>query len=272
MKPRFLLLFHPRSGSNLVATALTEHPAVVMYGELFHHLQAAREHLRPVDTPGPCAQCDCYRDGADPVAFLQDQLFNRSFPPERTAFGFKLSPLHLRRAANARICALLGTDPGPDQPGEASENRFWQWLSADREIRVISLYRQSLLETMVSALVALQTNQWLQPIGTAAKTPKQDRLHVPVDQFRQFVDLMTADRERALALFAGHPLLDLEYQKDVADQFDLTMRRIEEFLGVPPLALRKQLEKQSRTPIRERVINYAELHLAVAGTRYEAYL
>jgi LPS sulfotransferase NodH len=273
MTQRFVLLFHARAGSTLVTMALAAHPEIVMYGELFHPLEAARKDLRPLGpTPGPCDQTDYYREGSDPVAFLQQQLYGRDFPAERTAVGFKLSHLHMRTEENAFLRDVLGIETGARKAlPPAEEERFWNWLGADREIKVISLHRRSLLEALVSALVAARTHQWELPVGATAKAPEQ-RPHVAVDKFRQFVDLMTADWERAHILFGHHPLLELEYQQDVVDQFDATIRRIEEFLGVATVPLPQKLQKQAKAPVREEIANFAELQQAVAGTRYEAYL
>jgi len=272
MRQRFLLLFHPRSGSNLITTALADHPAVVMYNELFHHIEVVRRDIRlPGEGAGPCSRTDYYHDGRDPVAFLQEQLYGRDFPPDKTAAGFKLSYFQMRSQANRGFCELLGAPAGLANEGE-HEDRLWNWLGADREIRVISVYRRSLLQALVSSLNAVKSNQWWLPANASAKPAAGQRFQVPVEKFRTFVDLMVAGRERACALFADHALLSLEYQEDVVDQYDITMRRIEEFLGVAPLAVRPQLQKQARIPVSEAVVNYAELCQALAGTRYEAYL
>jgi hypothetical protein len=274
MTQRFLLLFHPRSGSNLIATTLAAHPSIVMYGELFNHLEAARRDVRQIGGPvGPSAQTDYLRDGGDPVAFLQQQLFQRSFPPEKTAVGFKLSHHHLRQADTVELCRLIGGNAGTGLLATpAEEVRFWNWLGADREIRIISLYRQRLLETMVSLLIAVKTQQWLLPVGGRRDESGPKQVHIPVEDFRQFIDFMTASQERACALLADHPLLTLEYQVDVVDRFEETMKRIEAFLGVGSLPLPPRLQKQSRVPVSEAITNFAELQKAVAGTKYEAYL
>jgi hypothetical protein len=272
MSRRFLLLFHARSGSNLITMALAAHPAIVMYGELFHHMEAVRKDVRlPGAAAASCGQTDYYRDGSDPVAFLQAQLYDRTFPPEKTAVGFKMAHFHMRSEANTRLCALAGVDAGPRHLSQDEEDRFWNWLGADREIRIISLYRRSLLQAMVSGLRATKSNQWWLSAGARPEPSAQERLRVPIEQFREFVDLMTANRERAGALLADHPMLTLEYQ-DVVGRFDVTMQRIEEFLGVAPLAVRQPLQKQAQMPVSEAIVNYAELREAVAGTQYEAYL
>jgi hypothetical protein len=135
----------------------------------------------------------------------------------------------------------------------------------------LSLYRQSLLQTMVSALRALKSKQWLLPIGER-NAASDERLFIPVEKFRKFVDLVTADRERACALFADHPMLTLEYQKDVVDQYDVSIRRIEDFLGVAPSPLPRKLQKQAQVPVSEALSNFAELRAAVVDTKYEAHL
>jgi LPS sulfotransferase NodH len=270
---RFLLLFHGRSGSTLLTMALAAHPAIVMYGELFHLLEKIRRDFQPQgQTPGPSDQTDYYRTGSDPIAFLQQQLYARTFPTERAAAGFKLSHVQMRAEETTWMRDVLGVDMGAQKTlPQAEEERFWSWLATDRDIRIILLHRRSMLETLVSALRAARTHQWELPVG-ATPAASAARFQVPVDKFRRFVDISTGHQEHSRALFAHHPLLELEYQQDIVNQYDATIGRIEDFLGVAPLPLPQRLQKQASKPLREEIANFEELQKAVAGTKYEAFL
>ena len=75
---------------SLVTGALHTHPAVVMYAEIFTADENARRAQLSYNTREPYAPDDYYRDGADPVAFLEQHVYGRAYPPEKKVVGFKL--------------------------------------------------------------------------------------------------------------------------------------------------------------------------------------
>jgi hypothetical protein len=47
---------------------------------------------------------------------------------------------------------------------------------------------------------------------------------------------------------------------------------MEAFLGIESVPLPKKLQKQAKMPLSEEIANFHEVHDALEGTRYEAYL
>jgi len=251
MLTRFVLLASPRTGSNLLGLALAAHPAVVMRGELFHPIEAERKAWFEASLQLPLPLSDYYRDGADPVAFVEERVYGGRLPAEKKAAGFKLFYKHLRNSATVG---------------------FWDWLVANEDIRIIHLHRKGLLEAFVSYAIAERTHEWLQFVGRAGSDAPPAPLTIDIDKLKGYIDETTRSFEQAQAAFASHPLLTIEYQADVCGQFEETMRGIEKFLGVESLPLPQRLQKQSKLPVSEEIANFHELHEALEGTRYEAYL
>jgi LPS sulfotransferase NodH len=250
MLQRFVFLTHARSGSTLVSQALGSHPAVVMCDELFH--ADPEERKGQITDPARVLQPlqDWYRDGDDPVQFLENQLYDRSWPVEKKAAGFKLFHPHARTGTAAQL---------------------WDWLIAAKDIRIINSFRQELLAAYVSRARARKTGLWEKPVGD------QHTAHIPpfpvdIVDFKQYVDELTGYRDRTVAQLADHPCISFEYATDIRDHFDETMQRIQEFLGLEPAALPQRLSKQASVPLSERITNYDALRDALQGSKYEAYV
>jgi hypothetical protein len=250
MLQRFILLASPRTGSNLVGMALHEHPAVVIYGEIFHPDDNERKAQLAWRSQS-YAPADYYRDGADPLAFLEQQVYRPDYPAGKTAAGFKLFYTHLRTGPAAR---------------------FWDWLAGARDIRIIHLYRKRLFDAYLSYQIASMTRQWLVPLAAGPHAAQVAPLKIDIEGFKQYADEQLRYKQEAETLFRDHPLLTIEYHDDVSAQFDATMSKLEAFLGIAALPLPKKLQKQAKVPLSEEVANFHELHDALEGTRYEAYL
>jgi LPS sulfotransferase NodH len=248
MLQRFILLASPRTGSNLVGMALHAHPAVVIYGELFHVDENERKAQLAWKSYAPA---DYYRDGADPVAFLEKEVYRRDYPAEKTAAGFKLFHTHLHTGPAAR---------------------FSDWLAASQDIRIIHLHRKRLLEAYVSYQIASTTRQWLVPLSAGPHGAEAAPVRIDIDSFKRYADEQIRRFEQAETLFRDHPLLTIEYHDDVCTQFETTIRKLEAFLGIPSMPLPKKLQKQAKLPLGEEIANFHELHDALEGTRYEAVL
>jgi LPS sulfotransferase NodH len=247
----FILLGSARTGSSLVTAALHEHPAVVMYGEIFIDPESARQAQRTWKVREPYAPDDYYRDGADPVAFLEKHVYGQAYPAAKKALGFKLFYTQMRTGPAARL---------------------WDWLAGASHIRIIHLYRKRLLEAYLSLQIARMTQEWLVPVAAGAQRAEVAPVKVDVDQFKQYADEELHHREEAERLFQEHPRLTIEYHDDVVAQFDTTVRKMEEFLGIESRPLPQKLQKQARLPISEEIANFHELYDALEGSRYEALL
>lgn len=252
MPDRFILLAYPRTGSSLIAHALGVHPAVAMYGELFHPIEAFRKHVVTAADEAPYPLSDYYRAGADPVEYLERELYGRAFPPDKKMLGFKL--FHRQHL------------PSP------ARERLFDWLAGMKGIRIIHLYRKRLLAAYVSFQRALLTHEWGIKAGDSAHGKEAPPLTIDVEGFQKYADEILSSQDLVAGLFREHPMLTIEYREDVAEHYDATIGRIEEFLNLDVMSLPQLLKKQARRPIEEEVTNLAEVQAVLRGTRYEAFL
>lgn len=249
---RFVVLAHERSGSTLLASALGQHPRIVMFGELFNDEDDARyeAYLQGVSKygRGPAENGDsayhCGDDGAEFLARIYQANGKKGY-----AVGFKI---HY------------------NQGSVASVQTAWQFLTTHTDIRVIQLERANLLDAYVSLQTAIQTGEWARitddPIADSAPTLTLD----PMECINYFQTIERQAR-RARRAFRHHRLLHLVYERDLCQRFDDSLRRAQEFLGVLTFPVAPLTHKQSALPLGERIGNFSRLADFFTGSPYEHY-
>lgn len=249
---RFILLGPGRCGSSLINESLAEHPEVRMGGELFHCEEGSRlQAFRPLNGNDPANGHEPrhYRSGADPATFLEQEVFCPR--PGVRAVGFKMFYVHSRRNQN--------------------ERQAWDFLLSNRDIRVIHLIRENMLESYISLRIAFITGEWERFSGSTAPRREQPRLKLEPKACEAHFNQELAWRQWARTQFRDHPFLEIEYQRDVCGRFESVMSEIQSFLEISPRPARKRLEKQAQKSPREATTNYEELKDYFRFTLYEDF-
>ena len=201
---RFVLLCHARTGSNLLLRALEYHPAVADRGEALIHEEATRIAVAAAEPHPYCP----YRQGRDAAGFLDDEVF-RCADPAVTVAGFKMFYEYARWEPEMRLA--------------------WTYLVEHRDIRIIRLDRHNLFDCLVSHRLAEATGAWLQEIGSA--TPVEPPLlWLDPGECHDYFDRIVTWRLWADRAFQAHPVLALEYERDLCGDFDGTVSRVFQFL------------------------------------------
>ncbi|HZS40477.1 MAG TPA: hypothetical protein VFF06_26780 [Polyangia bacterium] len=234
---RFVLLAHARSGSQLLLTALNQHPRVLAQSELLHHDEATRRRDHRA------ADGSWYLDGEDGAAFVRKILAPR---PDRDAIGFKL----FYEAAQ-----------------EGAARSAWQALAEDRELRVVHLERARRLESLVSLALAIASSEWMLHRAEGRAPREREPIRLSPGRVQRYLDRLERDQRRALSLLAGRPRLDLEYTQ-LVERYPETIAAVFEFLGVSAHPVEQLLVKQATRPLHEQLANFDELARHFAGTPY----
>lgn len=138
-----------------------------------------------------------------------------------------------------------------------------------REIRVIHLRRENLLNTHVSLLL-MQKRRELQATQPVA------RLWIRVDPDRAIAAMRKAEARYLHfdQLFQGHPLLSLTYESmiDGSRLADAKAQRICDFLGVSQQPMQSRIVKLNPRSLRDMVTNYDELAEVVSMSEFASLL
>lgn len=235
---RAVILTTQRTGSTFLVECLGSHPEIHCAGELLNGQPDS-----PIPPPrGPFRYVikgvRIARTGAFLPHFRLEQFYRRGDTPVRC---FKAMYNQL-----ARPFAL-------------------RYLVAHREIRVILLRRENLLDAHVSTLL-MQKRHELQATKPVAP------LWIRVDPARAVAAMRKAEARRRFyeALFAGHRRLPVSYESlfDGSRLQAETGRRICDFLDVARRPMESRIIKLNPRSLREMVINYDELAESLARSPY----
>lgn len=240
----FVIVFLPRTGSNLLAGMLDSHPDVICHHEVFNpeavHRSVSYKHTDL--SFGTAAERD-----ADPFAFMR-RVF--AFSDGQRAVGFKIAP----RQSDVALLSLL----------------------LNRRIAKILLERRNHLQAYTSAVIALETRVWSvaksAEAGGATAASATRKVRIDLAELRRFV------RKRQLFHRLTRAILRATGQRFVAVDYDQladpsAVRSILDFLGVRgDVSLSARTERQNPPRISDRIGNYAEVQEALQGTPLAAYL
>jgi len=238
---KFVVLGHPRCGSNLLVRALDEHPQVRVIGEVLARDEETRNTAWRSVNPSAWKQPrgDGYRLGEDGGQFLQREIFVDTAPDNFRAFGFKLFY--------------------EDGRWDPNVSTAWDYLAA-ADVHVIHLIRRNLLLALISEEVALRTNRWFHLIEQKdqSSSPLPPFPLTPAaceNYFKRIANWRVWTREQ----FGKHPFLTVEYEFGLVNDFRATTMQVYDFLGVIPWIVRPGLVKQQGVPASRQISNFEEL-------------
>lgn len=216
---RFIIVCPARSGSTPLRLALNAHPEGVCFGELYAGNRVIS--WPPRWDPGP-AEALAVR-GRDPERFLQEFAF-----ADANVAGFKLLYDQCTQLQFATTLSLI---------------------QADKDIRVVHLWRRDLCKRFISEqrLRAEYSRRDSEPGEAEIELSPQQMIHDCRNQ-----QLL---RERIDEWFDRHEILHIEFE-----DLDQAMPEVQSFLGLPPPAASLATERQSWTgPVTVTVSNQTEL-------------
>jgi LPS sulfotransferase NodH len=239
----FIVLGHPRCGSNLLIRALTEHPQIRALNEIFERDTDRRTQIWNTAKPVPAGLP--YQIGEDGATFLCTRVFSPHPIAGRQAFGFKLFYHH------ARFDPHIAT--------------AWDYLHT-LQPHILHIRRRNLLDVIISREVALRTNIWLRESADPAQpVPPFDIDPTTCLGYFQYIE---DQRRVATEFFAQSPTLHLDYDTDLSENFPATANRAFQFLGCTPHPSAPGLVQQRTIPPSRQLSNYAVLKAAAANTPY----
>jgi LPS sulfotransferase NodH len=237
---RLVLLTHHRSGSTLLTMALQEHPNILMHGEI----------LSPEpDLNGP----EFMAFEADGDDYLRHRIFGRAYPDDVEVVGLKVHYTHARQSRRAR--------------------RAWSYLVSERDIAVVHLWRENMLQAYVSLQIASRTDEWVRRVGASPSNTEILRFEVDPNECENYFSMLTVYRQWVQRAFRSHATMELEYDRDLRDDasYARTLERIAQFVDLSPVEIAKPLEKQARYSPAEHILNIDALREHFQHTLYSSF-
>jgi len=223
----------------MVRRTLMTHPQVSCRAEVLDSRPDFRELTKEWDVTTEALLALRARD---PIGFLDRYVFSS------------------RDAVEVVGCKLFYFHADVADPGEP-----WRWLNDQADLRVIHLQRRNHLRRLLSHRTAFATGEWMRMRDTAA--PTVPMVEITLEDFLADMRDVEATRDRAVARLARREMMQISYEDLTAD-FAGSMGRVQEFLGVRPMALVSDTLQQNAQALAERISNFAALRAGLAGTPY----
>ncbi|ELS02213.1 tetratricopeptide repeat protein [Xenococcus sp. PCC 7305] len=232
---RFIVLCHPRTGSNFLGSLLLSHPQIRAFGEMFsednelHWLYSGYKSRRIIELREE-----------NPIYFIDKLIYRQTFPSFVKAVGFKLFYFQLKNRQHV----------------------IWQYLKKLKNLKIIHLTRKNMLHTYVSHKLATISNQW--KLIKEEKNSSRFSLSEPI----------VIDYEECLATFKLVRYWETQYgnffdlstqqycnvnYEDLVGKTEQVTNKLQEFIGVDRQPLTFSTIKQGLTPMKEMVANYDQL-------------
>ena len=241
---RYILICPARTGSSALVSYLQSHPNICSHPEVFgvHTVEfyGVMGRLKP-----PIIDWLTELRRRDPIRFLNEFVF---YAGKRKAVGFKFKFEELSLS----------------QFEEATD-----YLRRNTDIKIIFLTRKNLLKRYVSQYLAVHVNKKYN-FHKGEALPPTERIRLEASECAS--DFVFTSRRQATyrAFFSEHPLLEVTYE-DLVDAHDETLTRIQDFLGVEPLALETKLVKIQQQPLSAVIENFEELRAYFVDTDYAVF-
>ncbi len=175
-----------------------------------------------------------------PAQRVLDQFIYCDYKPNIKAVGF----------CHHRIGAKFGNWP-----------RLLDILKEDKDIAIISLSRENLLRRYLS--VQLQQIKNLDKANLKPMRFDPDKL---LQDFERQARVINQFNHR----FREHPIIQVTYEQ-MCNDYENTTTKLQEFLGVPLVAVKPGTGKRNNPPISDFVTNYKQLKNKFAKTEWASF-
>ena len=233
---KFLILCHPRTGSNFLVSLLHSHPQIRAFGEMFSEDDELYWGYSGYSSP---RIVDLKNE--DPIFFIDQLVFRQNFPPLVKAVGFKLFYFQLK---------------------QGKQNIIWQYLKEIEDLKIIHLTRKNLFHIYISHQIAKKTNKWnlLQKEKNIQESPLLEPIAVNYEECLATFKLMRHWQTKYNNFFelSTQQYFHITYE-DLVDNTEQETNRIQEFIEVDKHTLTAYTKKQGIKAMRELVANYDRL-------------
>jgi len=160
-----------------------------------------------------------------------------------------------------------------DHPADDHHCGIWDDLKDMKNLHVIHLTRKNILRSFLSEKIARQSGVWTtkDKAGvTDHRTAEKPVLDLSVAELKEAFEKTRALEKSAGRMFADHPVLDIHYET-LAQNPDMAINRIAEFLCIPHFYPKTRLKKQNPYQLSEIINRYDDLKAAFADTPWHEF-
>lgn len=243
----FLIIGHPRCGSTLLCRSLDQHPDLSVYVEALHPFDGPVLEWRKKYTQ------EIY--GLEYLEAIRDGRSSRL--KERSDF-------HL---LTERIFADYNGFKILIQQLPISY-KIWEHFQADKNLKIVFLTRNNLLESALSNKLAQKTRIWQVDVNEQAI--EDEPIFLESSFLIKYFKEITSSFKHLKNLFSQHDSFDLQYEL-LCNNWDSKIYSLEEFLGIKKYSLPMMTGKRTGKDMHQLISNYSELEKEFENTEWDCY-
>jgi len=234
--PQFIVMSYPRTGTTLLCDSLGRHPDINEAMEVFHynyihnlHENWRENEFKRLYDKSSKEMKATGREG-QPVLDYRRLDFVPFFKSVVDKFnGFK----------------LLYHQAPADAP-------FWDFFHQEVPSKIIYLQRD-FLEACVSKKIAYKTGVWQK--YSPEEHPPEPSVNVSIYDLHEFYNMFYNVESSYRKRFSKFESITVHYN-DLCENWNGTMRVVQEFLGIDPIDLPQHIFKKATKPTKELIANY----------------
>lgn len=238
---KFIVFAHQRSGSSMVVGTLRNNPKILSFGEIFNKSRITY-NVGGYDNNSLKMQ---YLREKYPITFLNRNIFS-SYNNDIQAVGFKLFPRHL------------------------DNNKFssvWDWISKNKDVKIIFLTRKNLLATYTSLLIAKKTGKF--SIRHESERT-EEQVEIDIEECLAYFNERERYHLQALDRLKNNLLLEISYEEMILDLGE-AFKKIQQFLAIDYFPIKPNTLKKEVRPLSQVISNYSQLKNELMNTKWRAF-
>jgi G:T-mismatch repair DNA endonuclease (very short patch repair protein) len=227
-KTKFIIFGQSRSGSTLLLELIISHPEILCEGELFNKI------YRYVN---PKWYLKLLR--RVPLLYINHRMRKSDAP----VYGFKLFFFQVNY---------------PEKLLKQLYGRGWKF---------VFIRRKDILAQSLSNIIALETNYWHRRKN---ENGMKQALTIPPERLLKVLKNRTRWKEKEAKMMRDYEHFTVVYETDLKnkDQWQKTLDKVFEYLGVGSAPVKTNLEKTDPRPYSERIQNFDELIDTVKNSKF----
>jgi len=193
--------------------------------------------------------------GRHPQILKHGEILNHRYQGDLPDEGYQRLVTALNRNSHAAIgCKLHAFQPDRNWDGWRQWEPAWDALADDVSIKIVHLQRLDAIGQLASWKIADILKNW----GSQSDATDRPTVQISPYELRWFREWNRVLFEWRLSRLSQHEILPITYES-LCEDWDTTIRRVQEFVGVEPFLLQQALRKNETRPLTEVVKNYNEL-------------
>lgn len=243
MASKYIIICQARTGSTMLASALSDHPEICAHGEVFG-MGDAHLNFWGINYEKQPPLIDSLRKfrNAEPRRFLREFVLN---PGIFKSVGFKFKFEEL------------------SQPMWAAAV---EEIAADRSLKILFLQRENLWRRFLSEYVAVHVTKMFNTTDKRYEQPDIS-IDIPIPLIEKAFRRSRRWERNYSRMFARHDRLDLSYEM-LSRNYDGRIKQVQSFLNVPRRDVRPSTVKLSEAKSKTVIKNLEEIQKHFASTEF----